>query len=291
VSTAFAPIVSVVIACRGRVRDLLREQLHALAGQDFIGPWELLIADNGITDDITPLLAQFSTETFPIRVISAADRPGRSYAINRAVRQARSSQLITLDCDDVVAPDYLTQMNHALARHDFVGARLDSTTLNPSWLRGRRRSLQATQLEPLIGRCTAVIGAGMAFTRTAFDTVNGFDEHMLALEDLDISYRLQQAGIQPVFAPRAVVQYRYRRTYRAIFRQERSYGRYEALLHHKHRATLAPRHLHHSARGWFDVLVALTGAFTRTGRAQVATSLGAAVGRIDGSLRYGLFHL
>lgn len=271
--------------------DLLREQLHALAVQDFTEPWELLIADNGITEDITPLLAQFSTAILLIRIISATERPGRSYAINQAVPQAQSFRLLTLDSDDVVTPNYLTEINAALTRHDFVGARLDSTTLNPPWLRGRRKPMQSARLEPLLGRHTAVIGAGMAFTRTAFDKVNGFDENMLALEDLDISYRLQQAGIQPYFAPAAVVHYRYRRSCRAIFRQERTYARYEVLLHLKHRDTIAPRPLHRIVRSWLDVIVAATGVSTRTGRAQLATSLGAATGRIDGSLRYGTFHL
>jgi GT2 family glycosyltransferase len=136
-----------------------------------------------------------------------------------------------------------------------------------------------------------VVGAGMAFTRSAFERVDGFDEDMIALEDLDISFRLQRAGIQPVFTPTAVVQYRYRHSYRAIFRQERNYARHEVLLHRKHRDSISARGLTQTARGWTDVLVALTGIGTRTGRARLATTLGAAVGRIEGSARYRALHL
>jgi GT2 family glycosyltransferase len=225
-------------------------------------------------------------------VIAADQHPGRSYAVNLAVRQARSSRLITLDCDDVVAPDYLQAMNTALSVHDFVGARLEPTALNPVWLQARRRALQSESLEPLLGgHHLAVIGAGMAFTRSAFDRVDGFDQGMIALEDLDISYRLQQAGIQPVFVPEAVVHYRYRDNLPGVFRQERNYARYEVLLHRKHRDTLAARRLSRMLRGWGDVLVTAVKVGTRAGRAQFVTALGAATGRIEGSLRYRMFHL
>jgi len=270
---------------------MLGEQLQALARQDITDPWELLIVDNGIIGDLSPLLARFSTAIPRLRVITADQRPGRSYALNQAIQQAHSSRLITLDSDDVVNSTYLSAMNDALSQHEFVGARMDSTTLNPKWLRGRRKPLQSARLDMLLGHRPAVIGAGMAFTRSAFERVSGFDEDMIALEDLDISLRMQQAGIHPVFAPTAVVQYRYRGGYLAIFRQERSYSRHEVLLYHKHQGVLAPRRLRRTIQGWVDVLVAATGISTRTGRAQLATSLGAAVGRVEGSVRYGIRHL
>jgi GT2 family glycosyltransferase len=288
--TDFAPAISVIIPCRGKVAPMLREQLLALAGQDFAEPWELLIADNGITDDVTVLLDQFSSRLW-IRVIDAHGRPGRGYAINQAVRQAGADRLLMLDSDDVVDPGYLREMANALDHHDFVGARLDSESLNPSWLRGRRQPLQSVRLDALLDHRTTVIGAGMALNRSAFDKVDGFDDDLLALEDLDVSFRLHQAGIEPVFAPDAVVRYRYRRSYVEIFRQERSYSRNEVLLHLKHREELAPRRLRRTLRGWLDVVLAVAGVSTRTGRAQLATTLGAAVGRIEGSRRYGILHL
>jgi cellulose synthase/poly-beta-1,6-N-acetylglucosamine synthase-like glycosyltransferase len=291
VITEVAPTASVIIACRGDVVEMLREQLEALAGQDFTEPWELLIADNGITDDVVSLLADYADRLPQARMISVDQRPGRSYAINQSVLVAGSDLLITLDSDDVVTPGYLREMVAALGRHDFVGARLDSVTLNPRWLRDRRRALQASQLEYLLEGRKAVIGAGMALTRRAFDRVSGFDEEMLTLEDLDVSFRLQLAGIRPHFASAAVVRYRYRQNAWGLFRQERSYGRGAALLYRKHRGVLPRRRLRQSVRGWLDVLVAVPQLGTRTGRARLATTLGAAVGRLEGSLRHHVFHL
>jgi glycosyltransferase involved in cell wall biosynthesis len=287
---AETPEVSVIIPCRGDVAVMLREQLDALVAQDFAGHWEVLIADNGVSQSVRDLVTEYDGR-LQIRIVPADDQPGRGYAINRGVLAARSSRLVMLDSDDIAAESYLSEVVDALGRHDFVGTRLDSEALNPSWLRQRRRPLQAHQLEYLLDHRTAVIGAGMALTRAAFDRVGGFDDELLTLEDLDVSYRLQEVGIRPFFAAAAVVQYRYRKDWPSLVRQERSYARGEAFLHRKHSGTLPRRHLRQTLRGWVDVLLAIPRMGTRAGRARLATTLGAAIGRVEGSLKYGVLHL
>jgi GT2 family glycosyltransferase len=286
-----APEASVIIACRGRVADLLAEQLSALADQDFADPWELLIADNGISAGVRQLIHSYADRLPAVRIIDARDRAGRSYAINHAVQAARSERLVFLDSDDVVAPDYLREIVAALSEHEFVGTRLDSVALNPSWLQSRRRPLQESQLEALIGAQPTVIGAGMGLQRSAFDKVEGFDEDLLTLEDMDISIRLDQVGVRPFFAAAAIVRYRYRSELLAIFNQERSYSRGAAQLHQKHRGLLRSRGPRQTLRGILDLLLALPQARDRAGRARLATTLGAAVGRIEGSLTYRIFYL
>jgi cellulose synthase/poly-beta-1,6-N-acetylglucosamine synthase-like glycosyltransferase len=285
------PEVSVIIPCRGDVAELLIEQLSALAQQNLNVPWELLIVDNGVGPGIRKLLDVYAGHLPPTRIVDATARPGRAYAINQGVAAARSDRLVMLDSDDVVAPDYLREVMLALEEHEFVGTRLDSRVLNPGWLQARRRPLQEQQLDHLIGRRPTVIGAGMALRRSAFDQVSGFDDELLTLEDLDVSFRLHEAGIHPHFAPAAVVGYRYRSDLLAVFRQERSYARGEALLHRKHRGALAPRTGLQTARGWLDVVRAIPKARDQAGRAQLVTVLGASIGRIEGSLRYRIMHL
>jgi GT2 family glycosyltransferase len=280
----------VIIPCRGRVADLLMQQLDALAGQDFEGQWELLIADNGIVDDLIPLLGQYGDLLPRVRIVAAADRVGRGYAINRAAEVADSPRLILLDSDDMVTPSYLRETVTALQQHEFVGTRLDSVWLNPGWLQSRRRPMQEVQLERTFGRRPSVVGAGMALTRSAFERVGGFDDDLLAAEDLDVSFRLQQIGVRPFFASAAVVRFRYRKGWWAILRQERLYSRNEARLRRKHRA-LDRRRLGQTVTGWRDLLLAVLQVPTRSGRARLATTLGATLGRIEGSIRYRVLHL
>jgi glycosyltransferase involved in cell wall biosynthesis len=291
------PLVSVIVPCHGEAADVFREQLAALAAQDFDGPWELIVADNGATPATLAVAAEFRPAIPSLRLVDARGRPGQAYAVNVGARAARGVDLVLLDSDDVVAPDYLRLVRDALQDHAFVGARLDSDTLNPGWLRRRRRPMQADGLEELLdaGR-PAVIGAAMAVRRAAFVAVGGFDETMDTQIDLDLSWRLQAAGHSPAFVRDAVVQYRYRQQLASLWRQEHAYGVGEARLYAKHRgdagaAGLPRRRLRRTLRGWADVALAVPAAVTRSGRARLVTAAGAASGRLVGSIRHRTLYL
>jgi glycosyltransferase involved in cell wall biosynthesis len=290
------PLVSVIVPCHGNAAGVLREQLAALADQDFDRPWELLVADNGTSGATLAVAEEFRASIPRLRVVDVRHRPGQAYAVNAAARAALGDDLVLLDSDDVVEPDYLRLVHQALKDHAFVGARLDSDALNPGWLRRRRRPMQEDGLEDLLdaGR-PVVVGAAMAVRRDAFVAVGGFDESMDTQIDLDLSWRLQAAGHCPAFVREAVVHYRYRQQLSALWRQERAYGIGEARLYAKHRERgeqgLPRRPLRRTLRGWADVAVAVPCVVTRAGRARLVTRAGAATGRLMGSVRHRTLYL
>jgi hypothetical protein len=78
-------------------------------------------------------------------------------------------------------------------------------------------------------------GCDMAFRRRALEAINGFDtQYRQAGDDVDVCWRLQQAGQWITFAPGAFVWHHRRQTPRAYFGQQAGYGRAEALLRFKH---------------------------------------------------------
>jgi GT2 family glycosyltransferase len=282
-------VISVIIPCHGEAP--LREQLRSLESQDYGGRWEVLVADNGMAPATRAVVASFADDP-RLRVVDTTARPGKSYAVNHAVSQAVGTHLVFLDADDVVDAGYVRHLAAALAEHDFVGARMDSRALNPEWIRDRRAPLQEDGLEVLLGHRPVVVGAAMAMSRAAYEAVGGFDESLRTQVDLDLSWRLQRAGHTPVFVPDAVVRYRYRQDVAGVFRQERSYGRGEVALFVKHRDDgVPPRSPRRMARSWLDVALSLAGVFTRAGRARLATTAGAAAGRLEGSVRHRVLYL
>jgi GT2 family glycosyltransferase len=287
------PVVSVIVPCHGDAADVLLEQLTSLAEQDLDRPWELLVADNGASPATVAVAASFRDPIPGLRVVDVRAHPGQAYAVNAAARLARSDHLVLLDSDDVVAPDYVRLVHEALLHHAFVGGRLDSDTLNPGWLRSRRRPMQSDGLDTVLDAARpVVVGAAMAVRRSAFEAVGGFDETMDTQIDVDLSWRLQAAGHEPAFVKDAVVRYRYRRHLSSLWRQERSYGIGEARLYAKHRADGLPRRrLRRTLRGWTDVATALPGVVTRAGRARLVTRAGAAYGRLVGSVRHRTLYL
>jgi hypothetical protein len=74
----------------------------------------------------------------------------------------------------------------------------------------------------------------MAFRREVLDELGGFDARFrIAGDDVDICWQLQTAGWTIGFAPAAMVWHRRRRSIRAYARQQREYGKAEALLERK----------------------------------------------------------
>src|SRR4029077_8144010 len=78
-------------------------------------------------------------------------------------------------------------------------------------------------------------GCNMAFRREALEAINGFDfQYRKAGDDVDVCWRLQQAGFWITFAPGAFVWHHRRQSPRAYLRQQAGYGEAEAMLRFKH---------------------------------------------------------
>jgi hypothetical protein len=84
------------------------------------------------------------------------------------------------------------------------------------------------------GEAEHVPGCNMAFRREALEAVGGFDERFrVAGDDVDICWSIQRRGWTIGFSPAAFVWHRRRPSVRAYWRQQRGYGRAEALLEEK----------------------------------------------------------
>jgi hypothetical protein len=90
-------------------------------------------------------------------------------------------------------------------------------------------------------------GCNMAFRRAALAQVGGFDARFrVAGDDVDLCWRIQEAGGTLAFSPGALVWHRARRSVAAYLRQQAGYGRAEALLERK----WPDRYNHHGHVSW-----------------------------------------
>jgi len=80
-----------------------------------------------------------------------------------------------------------------------------------------------------------IAGCNMAFRRDVLLALGGFDPvYRAAGDDVDICWRLQDAGYTIGFSPAAVVWHFRRNTVKAYLNQQRGYGKAEALVYAKH---------------------------------------------------------
>jgi glycosyltransferase involved in cell wall biosynthesis len=80
-----------------------------------------------------------------------------------------------------------------------------------------------------------VPGCNMAIRKQALERIGGFDPQFRAAgDDVDVCWRLLDAGERIAFSPGAVVLHHRRTSVRGYLRQQRGYGKAEALLERKH---------------------------------------------------------
>lgn len=99
-----APLASVVICTRNRAHSLLRTlESLVLAAARTNDPWELIVVDNGSSDDTVAMIETFAGR-LPVRAVSQPV-PGLSNARNAAVAAARGEFILWTD-DDVQVDEH-----------------------------------------------------------------------------------------------------------------------------------------------------------------------------------------
>ncbi|MDO5700986.1 MAG: glycosyltransferase [Bowdeniella nasicola] len=200
------PDVSVILCVRNGERTI-RRQLDAVVTQRSEHPFELIVVDNGSTDATARIVENVIAETRgdpPVRLIDGGQTPGLPQARNCGARAARGRVLAFCDADDEIQPGWVRAFSEAIDGDILVGGTViavgaDGTVRPPACIRG----YTATPYLP------HVPGASFAIPREAYFAVGGFDESLphYGYDDVDFSWRVQEAGIPVGYAEDAVVRF------------------------------------------------------------------------------------
>jgi GT2 family glycosyltransferase len=281
--------LSVVIPCLNAAGVLAR-QLEALAAQAWDGTWDVIVADNGSTDETRTVAESYERRLPSLRIVDASDQRGRQYACNVGARAAGRAVMF-IDADDEIAPGYVAAVGDALADHPIVAARIDDASLNDGWILEGRSGAQSHDLQHGLGFLPFGSGGTLGVQNPVFAELGGFAANMDYAEDVDFCWRAQLAGVPIFFVPEAVVRYRYRPTLRSMFRQHRNFGRASALLYRTYRKQGMPgRATRAGLHEWWGLSKGFLLIRSRADAARWSRRLGRGVGRLLGSARYGVWY-
>ena len=285
--------LSVIIPCLN-ASETIGEQLRALANQSWSEPWEVIVSDNGSTDESAVIVDGFKKRLPNLRIVDSSDRKGAAHARNVGARAANGEALLFCDADDVVGDGWLSAIGKALLKHDFVASRWDMETLNTTFAQICRMNPQESSLNeytypPYLKHSGA---SGLGIKRSIHETIGGFDESLLCLEDTDYCWRVQLAGTKLHFVPDAVVNIRCPNSYWGLFKQALNWADYNVLLYKKYRPLgmpkLSPRQ---GFMEWKRALRNILKIRNRKAFARCLWQLAWRIGRLRGSVRYRVFAL
>lgn len=283
--------LSVVIPVRNGV-STLRAQLDALLVQEWDGSFEVVVADGGSSDGTFELAKECAEVDSRVRVERVGDRNGAGAVRNAGAALAQGVAVAFCDADDIVAPTWIEAMGGALRDHDAVTGPLDVAALNPDWLVKTRGSPSRVVPMSFHGSFPILPAGNFGMRLDVWKRLGGFDESVLANEDADLSLRAWQQHIAVHFAPRAIVQYRYRRSARDLFAQGMRYGTYRALVARRARDAGVPGVPRCAGwRSWLVLAGWLPRVFTTEGRASWCWVAGVRLGLVRGCMRYRVVYL
>jgi glycosyltransferase involved in cell wall biosynthesis len=285
------PLLSVVIPVLNGV-DVIGLQLESLSCQTYQGAFEVVVADNGSTDDTVDLVRSWAKRLPWLVVVDASQRRGASHAMNVGAAAARGEYLVFTGADDEVDPGWLKALARATGSCDMMGGHVDTERLNPG--PGVPSSPTRAGLPVEQRFLPYPIGSNAGMRASLFHELGGFDNERFPFgaEEIDLFWRAQLRGHRLCWVPDAVVYVRLRATTRQAM------GRYyhcavaSCALAATYRSRGAPRdQLSEILRAWGSLVVHTPTLLLSSRRRGWLTHLAARCGYVVGSIRHRVVHL
>ena len=223
------PRISVVVcSCNGA--QTIRDCFEGLREIDY-PDYEVIVVNDGSTDRTATIAKEFG-----FRLIST-ENCGLSNARNTGMRAATGEIVAYTDDDARPDPQWLKYLAFTFMNSTHVG--VGGPNIAPP---GDGAIADCVANSPggpvhvLLSDRDAehIPGCNMAFRKDALQAIGGFDPiYRAAGDDVDVCWRLQQQGWTLGFNPAAMVWHHRRNSVRTYWKQQKGYGKAEALLESK----------------------------------------------------------
>jgi glycosyltransferase involved in cell wall biosynthesis len=210
--------ISVIIPVRNRAREVREAIASALA--QTLAPAEIIVVDDGSTDDTAAAVAAFNDRVKLIR----QEQKGAAAARNRGAKAACGDWLAFLDSDDLWLPAKLAEQAAAVKDNPRAGlvhtdgwviTGRDASKLEKASTGQAPTDAPPThfsRFQPARGPDALVTYLGnpmltpsVMISREAFERAGGFDESFTINEDADLFVRVMASRYETVYADKPLV--------------------------------------------------------------------------------------
>lgn len=180
-------MISVVIPALNE-EQLIGPCLRSVRDQAFHGNYEVIVVDNGSTDDTVQIAEKHADYVF------IEEQKGKYAAANTGARQAHGNILAFLDADTIVQPNWLSTIHETFQKPAIVGATCLIKPIRYSFRKFVVFTLyhQFVKYSIKLG-ITKTWGAVLVVRKNVFNQVDGFNK-MPKFEDQDLVARIRDKG-------------------------------------------------------------------------------------------------
>jgi glycosyltransferase involved in cell wall biosynthesis len=208
------------------------QTLHAVQSQS-LHPLEIIVVDDGSTDDTARLIALFPGVRYVFQ-----ENQGPAAARNKGASMARGSVLVFTDADCRPRGDWIELIAAGFVREEIAAVAGSYGIMNPERLLARcvhREILYRHQY--LMPEYPSVFGSyNVAIRAEVFFCLGGFQEcyRHASGEDNDLSYRLRQDGGLIFFARNALVDHQHPWVLTRYWREQFRHGFWRVRMYRDH---------------------------------------------------------
>lgn len=184
-------MISIVVPALNEEK-YLSKCLESLKNQDYKGKYEIIVVDNGSTDNTVKIAKKHG-----VKVVSCPKK-GVVYARNLGANVCSGDIIVQADADAVYPRNWLTRIAKHFSLHpEAVGLTGNYIYRDPPyWAKAEYflRNFINMLTVMIFGRPFWVSGANFSFRRQAFIKIDGYKENSFQPDQYDISTRLSKLG-------------------------------------------------------------------------------------------------
>ncbi len=219
-----------VIVCSFNGSATIQECLEGILQVDYPN-FDVLVVNDGSTDNLPEIAGRY-----PVKLISTSNH-GLSSARNTGMYNATGEIIAYIDDDAYPDRHWLHYLayTYLTTDHACVGgpniAPYDDPFISTCVANSPGGPVHVLDTDEIAEH---VPGCNMSFRKDALMQIGGFDPvYRAAGDDVDVCWRIQQSGRTIGFHPSAVVWHHRRNSLKAYWKQQKGYGKAEALLETK----------------------------------------------------------
>jgi glycosyltransferase involved in cell wall biosynthesis len=234
------PTISIVIPTYNRA-PVLKETLAALLRQDHAPQFEIIVADDGSTDETRQVVADLAAQASQTLNRIYQENRGAAAARNLGLQRARGQILLFMDDDTIALPTLVAEHFRSHSRYtdnavavlgqEVLAPAVRATPVNRSHVIPRWHALEDGQEVDWTHFLTGNISLKRSFLT---DHELYFDESLSRFQDTEMGYRCWKNGLRIIYNAKAAAYHLHDLNFAAWIRMNYDYGNALAVLHHEY---------------------------------------------------------